>query len=58
MLNKNFVQSIKTELEDLKTQGLYKQEYSITSSQAADIEILHDNQTKKLLIYVLITIWV
>ena len=49
MLNKNFIQNIKTELEDLKTQGLYKQEYSITSSQAADIEILHDNQAKKVI---------
>lgn len=49
MINKNFLNNISTELEDLKTQGLYKQEYSITSSQSADIEINHKGQNKKVI---------
>lgn len=49
MINKNFISDITNELEDLKKEGLYKQEYTITSSQSADIEINHEGQSKKVI---------
>lgn len=49
MLNQKFIDSITNEIQDLKQQGLYKQEYKIVSEQKADIEILHDNKVKKVL---------
>jgi glycine C-acetyltransferase len=47
MINKNFISDITSELADLKKEGLYKQEYTIISSQAADIEINHKGKSKK-----------
>ena len=49
MINKNFLKNIANELEDLKKEGLYKQEYSIISSQSADIEINHKGDNKKVI---------
>lgn len=49
MINKNFINNIKNELEDLKKEGLYKKEYSIVSSQSADIEIELAGQKKKVI---------
>ena len=39
MIKQEFLNNITQELETLKAEGLYKKEYSILSSQAADIEI-------------------
>lgn len=49
MIKKSFLENIANELEDLKKEGLYKQEYSIISSQSADIEINHKGQNKKVI---------
>jgi glycine C-acetyltransferase len=49
MINDNFLNKIKDELSTLKKEGLYKQEYSIVSSQAADIEIKHGGKNKKVI---------
>ncbi len=49
MINKNFLNNIQKELEDLKKEGLYKQEYSIISSQSADIEINHGGENKRVI---------
>lgn len=49
MINENFLQNIRNELEDLKKEGLYKKEYSIISSQSADIEIALNGRKKKVI---------
>lgn len=46
MLKKQFIEDIKSELQNLREAGLYKGEYEIVTSQSSDIEILHQ-QTKK-----------
>lgn len=47
MIKQEFLSNIATELEDLKSQGLYKSEYAITSSQSAEVEIIDKNGKKK-----------
>ena len=49
MIKEQFLNSIKSELADLKNNGLYKSEYQIVTSQSAEIEIL-DQAKKKLVI--------
>jgi glycine C-acetyltransferase len=49
MLPKNFLSSIASELEDLKSAGLYKNEYEIISPQSSEIEIFHHGLKKHLL---------
>ncbi len=49
MISDKFLSNIKTELEDLKKEGLYKGEYEITSQQSADIEIFHQDERKKVI---------
>lgn len=49
MIKQEFLNNITQELETLKTDGLYKKEYSILSSQAADIEIDSPNGKKKVI---------
>ena len=49
MIKQEFLNNIAKELETLKTDGLYKKEYSILSSQAADIEIASPNGNKKVI---------
>ena len=46
MISNNFLNKIKTEINELKNDGLYKSEYEITSSQSADIKIFHQDRTK------------
>ncbi len=48
MLN-DFIKGIKDEIEELKLQGLYKNEYSITSDQSTNIEIELASQKKKVI---------
>lgn len=43
MIKKEFLKKIKSELEDLESKGLYKNEHEIITSQAAEIEILRHN---------------
>ncbi|MDA0902526.1 MAG: glycine C-acetyltransferase [Proteobacteria bacterium] len=50
MINKDFVNNIASELENLKEEGLYKAEYPITSSQSAEIEIADKNGGKRTVI--------
>src|SRR5690606_12410850 len=47
MINKEFLNSISYELEELKTEGLYKAEYPIHSSQSAEIKITDKNGKEK-----------
>ena len=47
MIKSEFLNSITKELEDLKSQGLYKSEYAITSSQSAEVDIIDKNGQKK-----------
>ena len=47
MIKQEFLNHISTELEDLKSQGLYKSEYAITSSQSAEVEIIDKSGNKK-----------
>lgn len=47
MIKQEFLNHISTELEDLKSQGLYKSEYAITSSQSAEVEIIDKNGNRK-----------
>ena len=49
MFNQNFLDCAKQELQELKEKGLYKGEYQITSEQAAEIDILHNGEKKKVL---------
>ena len=49
MFQENFLNNITLELEDLKVNGLYKNEYEIISAQHSEIEIFHQQTKKKLL---------
>ncbi len=49
MIKQQFLNDIKSELEDLKSSGLYKSEYEIITSQSSEIEITHKNSKKKVL---------
>lgn len=49
MIQEQFLNNIKNELEDLKKTGLYKSEYQIISSQTSDIEIFHQGLKKRVL---------
>ncbi|MFT7088096.1 MAG: hypothetical protein ACJAZX_001551, partial [Rickettsiales bacterium] len=47
MIKKEFITSIASELENLKSEGLYKAEYAITSSQGPEVDIIDQNGDKK-----------
>ena len=49
MISKEFLESIKLEMKDLENNGLYKNEYQITSPQSSKIEVSHLNYKKKML---------
>ena len=49
MIQNQFIESIKSEIKDLKDSGLYKNEYQITGSQSANIEIFHNKLKKRVL---------
>lgn len=49
MIKEQFLNNIKSELEELKATGLYKSEYEILTSQSCEIEITHKNSKKKVL---------
>ena len=49
MIQNQFIESIKSEIKDLKDNGLYKNEYQITGSQSANIEIFHNKLKKRVL---------
>ncbi len=49
MIKKQFLNDIKSEIENLKQNGLYKSEYEIISSQSSEIEIIQNNSKKKVL---------
>lgn len=49
MIQNKFIDDIKKELEELKKLGLYKSEYQIITSQSCDIEIISQNEQKKVL---------
>lgn len=49
MFNADFLDSIKSELQNLKETGLYKSEYKITTSQSSEIEILQNGKEKPVL---------
>ncbi|MES2961202.1 MAG: glycine C-acetyltransferase [Pseudomonadota bacterium] len=46
MIKETFLTAIQTEIDDLKKNGLYKNEYEIVTSQSADIEIFHQGLKK------------
>ena len=47
MIKKELLDSIASELQDLKNEGLYKSEYPITSSQSAEVDIINKDGIKK-----------
>lgn len=49
MIKQEFLNSIKSELQELKNTGLYKGEYQIISKQTADIKILHEGKEKEVI---------
>ncbi len=49
MIKKEFLNNIKSEIENLKEAGLYKGEYEIVTSQSSDIEIFHQGLKKRVL---------
>jgi glycine C-acetyltransferase len=49
MINQGFINSIKDEIKELKSGGLYKDEYPILSSQSAEIEIIKDGDKKNVI---------
>jgi glycine C-acetyltransferase len=49
MIKETFLASIQAEIDDLKKNGLYKNEYKIVTSQSADIEIFHQGLNKKVI---------
>jgi glycine C-acetyltransferase len=49
MIKQEFLNSIKSEMEELKSLGLYKSEYEIVTSQSSEIEISHQNARKQVL---------
>ncbi|MBT4922475.1 MAG: glycine C-acetyltransferase [Rickettsiales bacterium] len=50
MINPEFSKQIKGELAELKSAGLYKNEYQISSAQAAIVDITDSNGNKKLVL--------
>jgi hypothetical protein len=46
MIKETFLTTIQAEIDDLKKNGLYKNEYEIVTSQSADIEIFHQGLKK------------
>lgn len=49
MIKEQFLNSIKSELEELKQNGLYKSEYEIITAQSSEIEIFHQGLKKQVL---------
>lgn len=49
MIKEQFLSSIKSELEELKSSGLYKSEYEIITSQSCEIKITHQGSKKQVL---------
>jgi glycine C-acetyltransferase len=49
MFPKNFLSEISSELDSLKSAGLYKSEYEIISQQSSEIEIFHQGLKKHVL---------
>jgi glycine C-acetyltransferase len=49
MIKETFLTTIQAEIEDLKKNGLYKNEYEIITSQSADIEIFHQGLKKQVI---------
>ena len=49
MIKEQFLNDIKSELQNLKETGLYKPEYQIVSDQFSEIEIFHDGSKKHVL---------
>lgn len=49
MIKDSFIENIKSEISELKENGLYKGEYKITTSQSCDIEIIDEENKKKVL---------
>ena len=49
MIEQKFIDSIKSEVQELKTNGLYKSEYEIITSQSSEIEIFHNGLKKKVI---------
>lgn len=49
MMQQTFLSDITAELESLKTNGLYKSEYQIITSQSSEIEITHQETKKRVL---------
>jgi glycine C-acetyltransferase len=47
MIKQEFLNSISSELETLKTEGLYKSEYKITSSQSSEVSIIDKSGNQK-----------
>ncbi len=49
MIKKEFINSIKSELESLREAGLYKDEYEIVSSQSTNIEVIQRSGRRNML---------
>lgn len=49
MIKQQFLKNIQSELDELKSNGLYKSEYEIVTSQSSEIEIIHQKSKKKVL---------
>ncbi len=49
MIKEKFINDIKSELQELRSNGLYKSEYEIITSQSSEIEITQENSKKKVL---------
>ncbi len=49
MISEDFLNNIKQELQDLKSSGLYKSEYNITSKQSAEIDVQEGQGDKHML---------
>ncbi len=49
MIKETFLSGIRSEIEELKQNGLYKSEYEIVTSQSANIEIFHQGLKKQVL---------
>ncbi len=49
MIKEQFLHDIQSELENLKTAGLYKGEYEIVTAQSSDIEIFHHGLKKRVI---------
>lgn len=49
MIKETFLNAIRSEIEELKQNGLYKSEYEIITSQSANIEIFHQGLKKRVL---------